>query len=441
LGHQEFFNDAWFHGQQLAFRLRLLLPGPVRQRLKPLYRRLWRRTSRRRLEELAARRAAEKQTLAGVHLVCFPIIDWELRVQRPQQLLARLAARGATVHYLRNDFHPGRALQRATLAGGIDGIRLPGSHRINIYRSEPPAGAAEPWLDLLATLDRAGRSDRTIALVHWPFWAPLALAARQKWGWPVVYDCIDDHAAFPGAPQWLRSQEDALLRHSDLVVAASGRLYERCAGATGRRVLIANAGDFEHFCKYDGDRKLGSLHGPVIGYFGALSGWFGSEMVEAAARRHPEWSFVLIGLAAGAGLAGIDRLANVHLIGEQPYEELPGFLHRFDVAMIPFRPCELASAVNPIKFYEYLAAGKPVVASCLPELAPHRELYYAADTPEEFTAALERAVTEDDAGPREKRVAFASRHRWQARVDSFEEELLRLVDRLGPGSEAPAQQP
>ncbi len=163
-----------------------------------------------------------------------------------------------------------------------------------------------------------------------------------------------------------------------------------------------------------------------MGYYGALAEWFAPELIEAAATAHPEWNFVLIGLNSGADLRPIGRLKNVHLLGERSYAALPDYLHRFDVATIPFKLNDLTRATDPIKFYEYLSAGKPVVAVDLPELRRHEKLFYRADGPEDFTRKLEAAMGERDPDLVAARISVARANTWDDRAASLDDLIRQL---------------
>jgi GT2 family glycosyltransferase len=112
------------------------------------------------------------------------------------------------------------------------------------------------------------------------------------------------------------------------------------------------------------------------------------------------------------------------LLGEKPYAELPRYLQGFDVACIPFLHNDLTRATNPVKFFEYLSAGKPVVAVDLQELIPYREHFYPVRTTDEFVPAIERALAEDCEAKAKTRRTFAAGHTWEARY----EELTQAVD-------------
>src|SRR6185369_151204 len=142
---------------------------------------------------------------------------------------------------------------------------------------------------------------------------------------------------------------------------------------------IRNGCEVEHFASVPPGRELQRDGRPVIGYFGAISEWFDIALVVALARARPGWRFVLVGSTFGCDTREARRLPNIEMKGEVPYAELPGWVHGFDVCIIPFVLNELTSCTNPVKVYEYLSAGKPVVATRLPELVAIADQVYLAD--------------------------------------------------------------
>ena len=396
----------------------------MRQALKPLYRRWWQRAARARQARLAAG-GADGPVQPGFAVLCLPAIDWELRFQRPQQLLSRLALAGHPVLYLRTDFGRGSALGPfEPLAPNVRGLRLPGPDALSLYAAPPDSALVAGWVDLLEAATRAEGLAECVVLVQAPFWAGLALALRERLGWRVVYDCLDDHAGFASNAPGVLAGEEALIAQSDLVLVTARRLEARCAPLARRCLRLPNAADVDHFV--EAAPQSTALPRPVIGYYGALAEWFAADWVAAAAKAHPEWSFVLIGLNSGVDLRALERLRNVHLLGERPYADLPAWLHAFDAAMIPFRVTVLTEATDPVKFYEYLAAGKPVVATALPELAPHAALHYPAASAEQFVRQLEAAVAERDPAQRAARATFARANAWPARVAALKEAISAL---------------
>ena len=178
--------------------------------------------------------------------------------------------------------------------------------------------------------------------------------------------------------------------------------------------------------------KLVATGKPIAGYYGALARWFDYALLEATAQRRPDWSFVLIGPDHDGSLArsGVARLPNVHWLGTRPYVALPGYLHRFDVATIPFAINEITLATSPLKLYEYFAAGRPVISTPMPECAAFAEVQLVKDA-EQFAAALDVArARAGDAGLRQRLHGIATANTWRSRA----RETMALVEQRRAGA-------
>jgi GT2 family glycosyltransferase len=379
---------------------------------------------------LAALRAAEpRKQVSGVDVICLPIIDWHYRFQRPQQLMKQFAAAGHRVFYAQTTFQPASAdVIVAPLASGVWSLSLPGAAETVIYRDELSDSEVERIVDALGRFRESLGVDHAMVVVNLPFWRSTALELRRRFGWRVIYDCMDDHAGFldgaapPATRARIHANEEILISESDAVLATSRVLHERVRGVGRKTLLVPNAVDLGHFRSppSGGPDPLAGLQQPIVGYYGAISSWFDVEMVEDAARRRPSWSFVLVGSTFGADVTRLEKLPNVELPGERPYAEIPAYLHRFDVACIPFLLNDLTRATNPVKFYEFLAAGKPVVAVDLPELRPFGEWYYPAASGDELVAQVERALEEDSPAKAGARVALAAANTWERRFAALQ---------------------
>ncbi len=365
----------------------------------------------------------------GRLLVTFPIITWDFRWQRPQHLVSGLRDQGFSVLYLAMSLAPlqrkfrsyheaGAALQFNGLAPHVHQIWLHSRQPVNVY-SDPLVGddLANIVDGMVALLDEL-KPKTIIYLLQFPAWWPVAAALKEKFGGSVVFDCMDDHGGFSTNTADALKTESHLIKAADLVVTSSALLEERCAKDNLNTIQIKNGTEFEHFADPKSNGLLDHLGtSPVIGYYGAISDWFDMELVAYCARLRPNWNFVLIGATFGADLKSVEALPNVHFLGEKPYKELPGFLAYFDVCTIPFKIIPLTLATNPVKFYEYLSAGKPVVSVKLPELVPYAENCYLATTPDEFLAQLEVALSErDDKEKISQRVDLAKDNSWDSRV-------------------------
>ena len=252
----------------------------------------------------------------------------------------------------------------------------------------------------------------------------------------IVYHTVDDIAAQPGMPaQAIAQAEPDLVRRADLVFTTSPALRERHAAAGARRcVFMPNVADAGHFGRALSPgiaipADLAALPEPRIGFVGAVSGYkLDFTLIAALARARPLYSFVLIG-RVGEGDPWTDAsklrgLANLHLFGPRSYEALPAYLAGMAAAILPSASNRYTRAMFPMKFFEYLAAGLPVVATPLPALADFAHLAlisppYAAA----FAAALDRALA-GDGPPRDARLAAARAHTYARRT----RDMLALVD-------------
>lgn len=348
---------------------------------------------------------------------CFPIIDWEFRFQRPQQLARQFSAKGHRCYFLRGRFHSGgTGPEIEVLEDGVAGVVLPGPTYLSIYERRMSETHLGDCLDAIEQLVLEEGVVQAVCLVQLPFWTSLAFALRSRFGWKVIYDCMDELRGFENTAEEMLEEEADLVARSDMTVATAKALYEKLLPTARRVVTIPNAGDYEHFHS-SRPRQLDGVARPIIGYYGAIAEWFDVDLIIEAAKDEPSWYFVLIGGIHGAEVSGLEALDNVHLLGEIPYRELPGYLHAFDVALIPFKISSLTLATNPVKFYEYLSAGKPVVAVDLPELRPYSDYYYPVRSSTEFVPQIRKALSEDSVGKKRQRSLFACENTWQGRQE------------------------
>jgi glycosyltransferase involved in cell wall biosynthesis len=182
-------------------------------------------------------------------------------------------------------------------------------------------------------------------------------------------------------------------------------------------------------------RAEGNLSGPdvTLGYAGLVSSRLDLPLLAELAERRPEWSLVLVGEIAPTGceaeLARLAGLPNVTLAGLRPAAEMPGIIARWDVGLIPYRVNEETRHASPLKLYEYLAAGLPVVSADVPAVRPFAGLIEIAGGTEETVAAVARALAADSPAARAGRRAAVREHSWDARVESLSEMLAEALAR------------
>jgi UDP-galactopyranose mutase len=216
-------------------------------------------------------------------------------------------------------------------------------------------------------------------------------------GAPLVYDCMDELAAFAFAPPQLRERERALLERAELVFTGGRSLYERRRRLGEKVKLFPSGVEFEHFASA---RSLpphplfAHLAAPVWGYFGAIDERIDLDILEALAGLGG--NLVLIGPVVKISPAVLPRRANVHFTGLTDYALLPAMLAGFDVAIMPFARNEATANISPTKTPEYLAGGKPVVSTPIPDVvADYGDVVTIAQTPDAFARACRGALPPD----------------------------------------------
>jgi GT2 family glycosyltransferase/glycosyltransferase involved in cell wall biosynthesis len=359
------------------------------------------------------------------------VIDFDFRIQRPQHLAMEIAEAGNRVFYLSTKFEP----IRDDVHFRIDSMPHPNVFILQLCVEEPvPPNiyggfSVEQVAAIAKSLDAAFRAldvREPAVVVQYPSWHYVAAGIP---GATVVHDCLDYVGGFSNVPSEMVELEAELIRHADLVVTSSEHLAEHVREVRDT-VIVRNAADIALFARAADVERNGSESRPVVGYFGAIAEWYETEWIEQCATSRPDWDFVLIGSAFGADTSRLSTMPNVRLAGEQPYLELPTFLATFDVAVIPFKINDLIRCTNPVKLYEYMAAGKPVVASPIPEVMRETSLAYIAADASEFERQIEKARSEDSDALRRKRRDWAAEHTWRQRAGDFAAAVARARPRV-----------
>ncbi|MGH2865581.1 MAG: glycosyltransferase, partial [Solirubrobacteraceae bacterium] len=251
----------------------------------------------------------------------------------------------------------------------------------------------------------------------------------------IVYHCVDDIAAHDLIDtSSFRSSEERFAARADLVLASAPALAERMRGISGNVVEAPNVADTGLFARAlepgPLDAGMAQLPAPRIVFTGAIAAAkLDLPMLARLARLRPSWSFALVG-PVGAGdphtdISALAREPNVHLLGLRSYSQLPGVLRAADAGLIPYARNELTNSIFPMKVYEYLAAGLPVIATPLPALADLAEVRRAPDA-EGLVALLEQALGEDSPERRGERSLAARAHSWDRRLEEIAAEIEAL---------------
>jgi glycosyltransferase involved in cell wall biosynthesis len=414
--------------------------------------------------------------LSGRDIILVSSIEWDFNWQGHQEIATRLARAGNRVLYVENMGvrAPGlrdarRVAQRffhwaGSLADG--GVRQvsPGLYVCSPLILPPFGSAVRRQLNrrlLLPLLLRAVRSlrfDPEVILTFLPTDTVAALVRMLKRPRTlVVYYCIADFAELsPHRDRILRS-ERSIIEMSDLIFAQGRRLAEHCSLGEKRVEIFPFGVNLNRFTNGNGKANgsagevasasaarlgpasdfMSALPRPVIGYVGGIHKYFDVEMMAEMARARPEWSWVLVG-PPQTPLRALKRMPNVYLAGPKPHEELPDYIRGFDVGIVPYLSNGYTATVLPTKINEYLAMGKPVVSTDLPEVrgfnGKHGVIITSPNRPGEFVASIERALCSSrEEAVVKRRLTVAALNNWEERS----ERMSHLIEReLGYNEEA-----
>ena len=361
-------------------------------------------------------------------------IPWTSLWQRPQQLATRFPA-GARILFVEPwTLGHAPAWRPVTVAPRVARVSFPflplHARSLKLRSLAYRVGSSAAAMALLFSAQRAWartlesffRGAKRLALVQ-NFMANPTLDAWKPDR--VVYDMIDAPFHFAPVPPRLVPQWEGLLRRADRVLATSGPLEALARKGGARAVtLVGNGVEADRFASASVAPAMlpGDPGVPALGYVGSLHSWFDVPLVVALARAIPEAKVVLVGPAHPSTGREISRAAaecrNLHWIGPRPYAEVPSLVRAFRVGLIPFRRTPLTEAVNPVKLYEYAAAGVPCVTTRFSdEVERWSEAARVADDEARFVAEAKSAL---EAPPdRASLQAFAARHDWNEIAGRF----------------------
>ncbi|HVR76479.1 MAG TPA: glycosyltransferase [Planctomycetota bacterium] len=236
----------------------------------------------------------------------------------------------------------------------------------------------------------------------------------------VVYYSVDDFSEWPGMDkERILSMEHSLLRSVDRVICTSQALLERFE-KDYRAFLLPHGVDLEPFMNAPPriHPLLDAIPEPRVGYYGLLDGRADLELLQAVATRLPGVSFVFTGPVEGS-FEALRRIPNVHFTGPVPYRDLPSIVHGWRACLLPYRMNELTRNLNPLKLREYLATGMPVLSTPIPEaqrFVPHVRLVTGV---EEWTNAVEDAVSGRWVPRKAEILDLLRPHSWEEQASDF----------------------
>ena len=260
------------------------------------------------------------------------------------------------------------------------------------------------WIAIPTAVEVVGRMNESLMIYH----------VSDK------YDANTmDHATDPA---FIRRLHERAIEAADLVFYSSRKLLDEAAAGLEKSHLLEQAVDFDHWSRIrDGDLKIADaveqIPQPRIGYFGAIEPWLiDQDLIKRACLERPKWNWIFIGNKS-RGLE-IENLPNVHFLPPVTYDELPRYAAGFDVCVLPWNTeVPFTSYGSAIKVREYLASGKPVVISPLPEYESMREVLRIGRSREQFLELVDEALREQGTELVQRRQAVVRAGTWDARAE------------------------
>jgi len=326
-----------------------------------------------------------------------PTLDYHYLVQRPQHLMKNFSLQGTSCLFMNM---PG-IYQRDFR--GIDEI----NPQLFVFHEVDPA----PYLQGIQPV------------VYYSATAQVDMVGRYNPAL-LVFDSVDEPSDEFSAwqPYYHRAVATA-----DVVLCTSEKLYNMARAINPHTYLIPNGCDYELFSQaargelsrpYD----LKNISGPIIGYIGVIATWCDLELVDRLARAYPQYNLVMVGPLYNVGK--VPQQPNIHWLGFKSYDLLPAYAQAFDVGIVPFRRSSMTESVNPIKMWEYMASGLPVVTTALPEAEKYRDVIYYSEDQASFIENVRQAIEHDSLNAQTRRLDLARQNSWTARA----REITRIME-------------
>jgi UDP-galactopyranose mutase len=327
-------------------------------------------------------------------LICFSHLRWNFVFQRPQHLMSRFARDMSVIFWEEPvDAPPGDvAYLEVRSTNDAPNVRIVVPH----LPQGMPDDAREAALSRLLDAHLSAVRGPLIAWYYTPMMLPFSRHITPD---VTVYDAMDELSKFKFAPEHLLDFEQELIDRSDIVFTGGSSLYEAKKDRHPSVHCFPSSVDRTHFAKararlFDpADQE--DLPRPRLGFYGVIDERFDTELLAKVAEMRPDWQFVMVGPVVKISEDELPKRPNIHYLGGKTYEQLPGYLSGWDVALMPFAMNESTQFISPTKTPEYLAGGKPVVSTPIRDVVRHYgalEGVKIAATAEEFVAACEEAL-------------------------------------------------
>jgi teichuronic acid biosynthesis glycosyltransferase TuaH len=387
-------------------------------------------------------------------IICFTLSRWDAEISSPALSLAKEFAKTNRVFYIE---HPFSYKDYYTLknTAQVQSRKDALLHGKNIYTNPAalpanitvvtsrltwpvnflPPGALYNWLSdkndriVLDVIRRLIKDYQVKDFIYVNFFDPYFVRRLPADIQPLrtIYQSMDDISQVAYSNRHGTRLEEEIIRNFDYTLCTSKELTRLKSAFSANVFFHPNAADIDIFRKAATETlpkppELQGITQKIIGYTGSIEYRSDFELLRKVAEYHKDKILFFVGPVQGSEhtAAGLDKLPNVIFAGPRKITELPHYLQYFDCVLIPFKKNTLTKSIYPLKINEYLAAGKPVIATHFSEdIYTFREVAYVEDTHEAFIEAIDKAITENNVNRKQARMQVAEQNTWTARVARF----------------------
>lgn len=380
--------------------------------------------------------------LKNENIICISSIDWDFIWQGHQEIMSSLAKNGNCVLFIENtgvrspgirDFRRIKSRLKNWFSG-IKGIR---KIQDNLYVYSPiivpfPYLRIAVWFNsyyILFILKRWTKAVNFSNPIIWTFLpTPLSLSLIENVTYKLlIYYCIDNFTTSSTAAKKISTSEIRLLKMSDLTFVTSSELYRYCSKHNQNVHIFpfgVNYARFEKIRLDNGSKpdEIKQIKNPIIGYVGGIHKWIDFGLMKRLAEKRPDYSFVFVG-PIQVNISSMSGLKNVFFLKQQDHDKLPSFIKNFDACVIPYLITDYTKNVYPTKLNEYLAMGKPVISTFLPEIMNFNKIndniVYIGKNDEEFINLVDEVVGGYNIEAAQKRIEVARKNSWNNKISEM----------------------
>ena len=386
---------------------------------------------------MPSRSVIDERDRTAYSIIVHSHLKWDWVWQRPQQFLSRLSKRHRVLFIEGPETIEGLSASKVTLREVDD------YPNVVVLQTQMPAAKFHDgeWIDderrRLVQSVLAGPLGRSFdSNVQW-FYDPMAVTAfaGQMNERAIVYDCMDQLSQFRYAPPELVKRERELLAVADVVFAGGPKIWEEKRKHNSNSFCYGCGVDLAHFalaresnCPMPAD--VCDLPRPIFGYIGVVDERLDYDLIGRVAEANPEGSVVMVGPWTKVDPATFPQARNIHWLGNRDYSLLPAYAKAFTVCLMPFALNEATEFINPTKALEYMATGRPIVSTAVPDVVRQfSNVVSVASSPPEFVAACGRVARKPNRAAISRGLDLARNNSWESIVRKLEAHVEEAIGR------------